>query len=250
MIALAAHRRSTSPAIAAPGAGDFMTAVAGQFATLALDYLETCVFVLDGDSRIHFSNAAAKRLFDTGRLSMRSGLLSSPDDAEITVLRRLVKKCVEASVSGRAAMTFHRLSDGEDALCLALVAVRQPAVGPADKPLVMLFATTPCEASSPDTRQLRSQFGLTDAQARLAIEITKGEGLKACARRLGIAVSTGRSHLQQIFVKTDTRRQAELVRLISACRFNVPEPAGVEQFRLSMFQTKQHCEPLAGGRQC
>jgi hypothetical protein len=29
--------------------------------------------------------------------------------------------------------------------------------------------------------------------------------------------------LKQIFEKTETRRQAELVRVISACRFNVPE---------------------------
>jgi DNA-binding CsgD family transcriptional regulator len=91
------------------------------------------------------------------------------------------------------------------------------------QPFLIVFATRPGDASLPDTRQLRSHFGLTDAQARLAIEIAKGEGLKACTRRLGIAMSTGRSHLKQIFEKTETRRQAELVRVISACRFNAPE---------------------------
>ena len=94
-----------------------------------------------------------------------------------------------------------------------------------DKRFLIVFASKPCEASLPDAEQLRGHFGLTDAQAKLAIEIAKGEGLKACARKLGIAVSTGRSHLKQIFEKTETRRQAELVRLISACRFNLPETA-------------------------
>jgi DNA-binding CsgD family transcriptional regulator len=253
MIALTAHRRSTS-LTSELRSGEFLTAVTGQFAALALDYLETCVFVLDADSRIHFANAAAKRLFENGRLSTRNGLLSSPDGAEITALRRIVKQCVEASASGPAAMTFHRLGDGEDALCLALVAVRQAAGRSADKPLVMLFATTPCEASLPDTRQLRSQFGLTDAQARLAIEIARGEGLKACAQRLGIAMSTGRSHLKQIFEKTETRRQAELVRLISACRFNVPEAAGAEHHDpekwAPVFRKHQARRPLAGERRC
>ena len=42
-------------------------------------------------------------------------------------------------------------------------------------------------------------------------------------------MSTGRSHLKQIFQKTETRRQAELVRVISACRFNVPAPDDDDQ---------------------
>jgi DNA-binding CsgD family transcriptional regulator len=122
-------------------------------------------------------------------------------------------------------MTFCRLGDVEDALCLGLVVAREPVGCTSDKRFLIVFASKPCEASLPDTQQLRSHFGLTDAQAKLAIEISRGGGLKACARKLGIAVSTCRSHLKQIFEKTDTRRQAELVRLISACRFNLPETA-------------------------
>ena len=228
MIALAAHRHPASPPIFASDPGALMTTVADRFATLALDYIETGVFVLDADSRIHFASAAAKRLLQTGRLCTQSGLLSSPVGVETTVLRRAVRQCVEAAASGPARMTFHRLGDVEDALCLGVVAARGPGGG---RPFLIVFANAPCEASLPDARQLRSQFGLTEAQARLAIEIAKGEGLKACTRRLGIAMSTGRSHLRQIFEKTETRRQAELVRLISACRLSVPEPDGVARLR-------------------
>jgi len=223
MIALATHRRSTSPPAFASNSTDFLTAVTGQFAALALDYIETGVFVVDGDSRIQFVSAAARRLVDAGRLSVRNGLLTSPIGSETTALRRAIKQSVEGAVSGASPMTFQRLGDADDVLCLGIVAIRDPGSPTTRAPFVMLFATRPCEASLPDTRQLRSHFGLTDAQAKLAIEIAKGEGLKACARRLGIAVSTGRSHLKQIFEKTETRRQAELVRVISACRFNVPE---------------------------
>jgi DNA-binding CsgD family transcriptional regulator len=222
MIALATHRRSTSPQSFASNATDFLTTVTGQFAALALDYIETGVFVVDGDSRIQFVSAAARRLVDAGRLCIRNGSLTSSIGSETTALRRAIKQSVEGGVVGAPPMTFQRLGDAEDVLCLGIVAVRSPG-NTARAPFVMLFATRPCEASLPDTRQLRSHFGLTDAQAKLAIEIAKGEGLKTCARRLGIAVSTGRSHLKQIFEKTETRRQAELVRVISACRFNVPE---------------------------
>jgi DNA-binding CsgD family transcriptional regulator len=201
-----------------------MAAFAGQFAALALDYIETAVFVLDADSHIHFASATAKRMLETGRLCARNGVLSAPVCAETLALRRVVKQCAEAAASSSVPMTFCRLGDVDDALCLGVVVAREPEGCNPGKRFLIVFATKPCEASLPDTQQLRGHFGLTDAQARLAIEIAKGGGLKACARRLGIAISTGRSHLKQIFEKTETRRQAELVRLISACRFAVPEP--------------------------
>ena len=228
MIALAANRRPILPSNFAPDTSALVTVLGGQFAALALDYLETGVLVLDGNLRIHFASAAARRLLETGRLCARNGLLSSPVDAEAARLRRIVKQYTEAASAGSIQMTFHRLGEVDDVLCLGFVAARASGSAP-DKPFVILFAAKLCDDQLPDTRQLRSQFGLTHAQAKLAIEIAKGEGLRACTRRLGIAMSTGRSHLKQIFQKTDTRRQAELVRLIAACRFGASGPEDAKQ---------------------
>ena len=228
MIALAAHSRP----VASPDARELMVSVADQFASFALDCVETAVFVLDSESRIHFANAAARRLLEDGRLSIRNGQLCSLIVGETAALRRLVNQCLEVTSIGPAQMTFHRLGDVEEALCLAVVAARRPGEAQLDQPFVMVFASKPCETSLPDVRQLRCHFGLTYMQAKLAIEIAKGEGLKACTERLGIALSTGRSHLKQIFLKTETRRQAELVRVISACRVNVPEPYGAQPSQL------------------
>jgi DNA-binding CsgD family transcriptional regulator len=61
---------------------------------------------------------------------------------------------------------------------------------------------------------LRERFGLTPAEATFAFEIIKGDGRQATADRLGITVGTARSHLSNIFDKTGTKRQAELVRLL------------------------------------
>ena len=225
MIALATHSQPTFPPAIEQNPAALLTDVTSQFAALALDYIETAVFVLDADSRIHFASATAKRMLETSCLCARNGLLASPVGTETKALRHLVKQCAEAASSGSVPMTFFRLGDLEDAVCLGLVVAREPERHNADKRFLIVFASKPCEAALPDTQQLRSHFGLTDAQAKLAIEIAKGAGLKACARKLEIAVSTGRSHLKQIFEKTETRRQAELVRLISACRFSLPETA-------------------------
>jgi DNA-binding CsgD family transcriptional regulator len=63
-------------------------------------------------------------------------------------------------------------------------------------------------------QQLRQQFGLTLAEALLAMEIRRGDGRRAAAGRRGISEATARTHLSRIFEKMDISRQAELVRVI------------------------------------
>ena len=222
MIALAALRQPTSPY--AYSRAEMPTHdLSADLAAFALDCLEAAVFVLDRDMRIQFASASARRLLDERRLVVRHGQLGSPHDREAAVLRRLVKHCAAGTMASPDQMTFHRLRDEDSALCLAMVAARRMGACELERPFVMVFATRPCEPSLPEVRQLRSHFGLTHAQAKLAIEIAKGDGLKASAKRLGIAITTGRSHLRRVFEKTETRRQAELVRLISAFRLSAPE---------------------------
>jgi DNA-binding CsgD family transcriptional regulator len=57
-------------------------------------------------------------------------------------------------------------------------------------------------------------FGLTPAEATLAALLAQGSDLDEAATELGIRRNTARSHLQSIFMKTDVKRQSELVRMI------------------------------------
>jgi DNA-binding CsgD family transcriptional regulator len=59
--------------------------------------------------------------------------------------------------------------------------------------------------------RLRSHFGLTQAEARLAIHLITGETLRSAAAKLSISYQTARTHLKNIFNKTGACRQAELV---------------------------------------
>ena len=61
---------------------------------------------------------------------------------------------------------------------------------------------------------LQSHFGLTPAEARLALQLVVGETLRSAAVKLGISYETTRSSLKNIFRKTETCRQAELVIVI------------------------------------
>src|SRR5262245_5220674 len=58
---------------------------------------------------------------------------------------------------------------------------------------------------------LRCHFGLTPAEARLALHLAAGETLRSAEAKLSIRYETARTHLKNIFHKTGTCRQAELV---------------------------------------
>lgn|SRR5215467_7873638 len=70
------------------------------------------------------------------------------------------------------------------------------------------------EISVPSEHLLRRVFDLTNAEARLAQRVARGDGLEEVAARLGIKISTARSQLASIFAKTKTRRQAKLVAVL------------------------------------
>ena len=57
------------------------------------------------------------------------------------------------------------------------------------------------------------QYGLTGRETALLSCLVQGTHLKEACRQLGISYNTGRCHLRQIFGKTETHRQSELVRV-------------------------------------
>jgi DNA-binding CsgD family transcriptional regulator len=58
------------------------------------------------------------------------------------------------------------------------------------------------------------RYRLTAAEARLAIEMQRGDGRHAAAARRGIAYATARTHLSRIFDKLGVARQGELVAVL------------------------------------
>jgi DNA-binding CsgD family transcriptional regulator len=69
-------------------------------------------------------------------------------------------------------------------------------------------------AGMPAVVQLRAQFGLTKAEARLALSLAAGASLPSMAQAFDVKLTTVRSQLQQVFAKTGTSRQAELVAVL------------------------------------
>ncbi len=73
----------------------------------------------------------------------------------------------------------------------------------------------PDKRSRPLETTLQSSFRLTQAEARLASRLASGEALATVADELGITKETSRTQLKNVFTKTGTHRQAELVALLT-----------------------------------
>ena len=69
--------------------------------------------------------------------------------------------------------------------------------------------------AGPRLEWLRSGFGLTEAEARLALALLAGESPADVAARTERSVATVRTHLASLFAKTGTSRQAELLNLLA-----------------------------------
>src|SRR6185437_9215067 len=159
-----------------------------------------------------------------GRFAARRG--RRDPDREIGAARKYAGRYRAISPvdhGGRGTIGRRRRHDGACAAAAAPAAQR--AGGPlmiestwfvTARPAAIVFVADPDSAPRTAQDQLRNLYRLTPAEAAVAMAIARGEGLQAVADELEISLTTARTHLQHVFEKTETRRQAELVRLIVA----------------------------------
>jgi DNA-binding CsgD family transcriptional regulator len=190
-----------------------------QSTLTVLDRLRHGVVLLAANGRTVFVNAAAKRIFDSrdGLLLRGDGSVYAQHAAEDTTLRRVIGLCGVGDGDGirsPGCLTISRPT-GQRALVVHAMPVGDGRANLADaRASTMLFILDPEREARPPLDLVRHLYGLTKAEAAVALGVGRGEGLQRVADDLSISISTARIHLQRAFEKTGTHRQAELVRLL------------------------------------
>jgi DNA-binding CsgD family transcriptional regulator len=87
---------------------------------------------------------------------------------------------------------------------------------PSRGPLAMVVIVDPERRPLPALDLLRQIYGLTRTEAAVAQLVLNGEGLGPIGEQLLLSRDTVKTHLRNVFNKTQTHRQAELVRLLLA----------------------------------
>jgi DNA-binding CsgD family transcriptional regulator/PAS domain-containing protein len=182
-----------------------------------LNRLPHAVMLVDAGARVIFANQAAARMLGAGNgLSLDRDGLKAETTEDTRRLRRTIADCAEpANELGGEGGRF-RLSRRDRGPLTMLVIPHRTQVTWIDilRPTAILFIAEAEQAAVLRSERFSQDFGLTRAEAVFAVEISKGDGLQATASRLGVSLTTVRTHLAHVFDKTGTRRQAELVRLI------------------------------------
>jgi len=175
------------------------------------------IILLDGEGKVFWTNrTAATILARADGLCVRSGQLSVTSSGENTELHQLIRAAVATSEC-RGTLAGGPLSVSRPSMARALALLVAPIR--IDHTLMrqaaaVVFVTDPGRESEAPPELLKQLYGLSAREAALARLIIQGIDLHQAADRLGVTMNTARTHLRLIFEKTDTHRQAELIRLL------------------------------------
>jgi DNA-binding CsgD family transcriptional regulator len=78
------------------------------------------------------------------------------------------------------------------------------------------FVSDPAQKARPTHDTLRTLFGLTPAECRVALLLGDGKSPRQIAQLLAVSSNTVKSQVSAIYAKTGTSRHAELVRLMAS----------------------------------
>lgn len=181
----------------------------------ALDRLTVGVVVVDQAGSIVWHNRQATAIAsDPQVLSFSGPRLVGRDAAATQSIRQLIGGAVDRGDAGLLPIT----RDGSRPLVLVAAPLKPAGLElnseHGDAGYAVVFISDPDRSDNLSVESLRRAFDLTPREAQTAIAVARGHGVKTAARAMGVAPTTARSQLQQVFAKTGTSHQAELAALV------------------------------------
>jgi DNA-binding CsgD family transcriptional regulator len=185
--------------------------------TAVIDVMRHGIVIIDSGRRIAQMNSAAERILMAGEgLYVHSGQLEALPTATNKQLQSSITRACEESRNGAREGDQLACSrpTGKRPYVIHIVPLARSEDPSAGRALVIIIDAE--QETEPPKMLLRRVFGLTNAEADVALRVMRGDGLKPISADLALTMATIKTHLQHIFDKTDTHRQAELVRLLLA----------------------------------
>lgn len=180
-----------------------------------LDLIALGIVLLDGQGSVVHANRAAREMAEEAAFfSIRRGVPKPTDPLSDKALHQAISETRAATEDER--VTGVRLH-GEGQSISALVCTLAPdPTASGTQPTVALFLSPPAPAKKVSVQLLIDLFGLTPTEARVAASLTGGSRLSDVAQELGVSQTTISFHMRNLFQKTGTNRQTDLIALILA----------------------------------
>jgi DNA-binding NarL/FixJ family response regulator len=179
-------------------------------ATHAFDRFLIGVAIVDRAGTVRVMNNEAERIIaeDDG-LNLSHGSIKGASGKQTAHLRECIEKAfVEATAD--EIISFPRISGGRP--YLILVPNQRSGEGEPDAVVMLLIDSEQRTKISGET--LVRLYNLTPSETRVALMLIDGKRLDQIAEELEVAQTTVVFHLKNLFRKTETHRQADLVRVL------------------------------------
>lgn len=189
-----------------------------DWAAAAWDRANAPMLVIDAHGLVLAANAAARGMIrPSNGIALRYGRLRATDPTTDDRLAQAVRQALPRDGRGQGtshAIPVPRAVGRPFAVIVAPLPVDGVASLVGSRPAALILLSDPDTKPTPRGRHLVEIFGLTPAEARLAIDLASGERVEEISIRRGLKVSTVRSQLSSILGKTGTTGQTTLVRLL------------------------------------
>ena len=177
--------------------------------------LTVAVIATDAKGTVIYANHVADRLLAAGDgLTVRQARLTTRNPKhEASLLRAIAAASLIVTgevTSPNDVLLVRRIHKRPLSVLIAPLDVRTTG-GLADASAIV-FANDPEWRRPPATTALAALYILTRAEARLLEALLQGERIAEYADRVGISTNTANTQLKQIFAKTGTNRQSDLMR--------------------------------------
>jgi DNA-binding CsgD family transcriptional regulator len=183
--------------------------------TELLNRLPSGVILFDERGQAVFTNHAAEALIRTADgfslNSQRRCLANNLSDTR--ALRQSVANAAELGQS--RALSLPRCSSGRPLSAIVISLQNRPLPFIGTEPVVALFINDPDSPLELDDKLLMQCYGLTLAEAKLAVALLGGQTPGDYALMQSISQNTVKTQLKQVLAKTGTHRQAELIQLLA-----------------------------------
>lgn len=184
-----------------------------------LDGLSAGVYLTARDGNIVYMNAAAEHQARTGNALRIVNNRLLPTDVEahaalVQIIDRVSRDETDAGEAGHSLALPDANGAGYVATVLPLERGRRQSILAPFAASVAVFAQDPQRGPLMPGEAFAKLYRLTCGELRVLLTLARGAGAKEAADMLGIGEPTVRTHLQRMFSKTGTSRQAELLQLL------------------------------------
>jgi DNA-binding CsgD family transcriptional regulator len=190
-----------------------MSAEAATFAD-TLDGLDIALYLVEADGRVVHTNTAGQAMLDARDILQETrGQLTACDPIANQALRQTLASALDAS--GIAVPMIGRDKQRYVAHAMPLASGTRRRAGATYGAVAALFVRKVALTIPPRSDAISKAFKLTPTELRVLLAIVELGGVPEVAAALGVANTTVRTHVNRLFEKTGTARQADFVKLVA-----------------------------------